>query len=206
MIFEEFDPEVHDLHQVAELVFDVDLRILRRVFKSKDNAVSAIEKKLMAEYSFLENSPDFDLYVIFNKEDSSKLLGIILVSRGKNINFTKEVLFLFKKLDFMTAVRFAMVKYIDKRTLSKVNEDDLYLAEIATKTSERCKGVGRAIIQHVLKRAKELGFKRVVLDVDLKNKKALKLYESLGFKVFDKKKFQYGSHMKKTYNMEYTIK
>ena len=206
MIFEEFDPEVHDLHQVAELVFDVDLRILRRVFKSKDNAVSAIEKKLMAEYSFLENSPDFDLYVIFNKEDSSKLLGIILVSRGKNINFTKEVLFLFKKLDFMTAVRFAMVKYIYKRTLSKVNEDDLYLAEIATKTSERCKGVGRAIIQHVLKRAKELGFKRVVLDVDLKNKKALKLYESLGFKVFDKKKFQYGSHMKKTYNMEYTIK
>ncbi len=205
MIFEEFDPEVHDLHQVAELVFDVDLRIFRRVFKSKENAISAIEKKLLAEYKFLKKSPDFDLYVIFNKEDPSKLLGIILVSLGKNFSFSKEVFYLFKYLDFINATRFSMVKYIDKKTLSKVNEKDLYIAEIATKTSERCKGVGRAILQHFLVRAKELGFKRVVLDVDLKNNKALKLYESMGFKVFDKKKFQYGSHMKETYNMEYVI-
>ncbi|WP_295722426.1 N-acetyltransferase [uncultured Methanobrevibacter sp.] len=205
MIFEDFDPNVHDTRQVAELVFDVDLRIFRRVFKSKENAISAIEKKLFAEYPLFKNSSDFPLYVIFNKEDPSKLLGIILVSCGKNFNFLKEVYYLFKNLDFVSATRFTMVKYIDKKTLSKVNEEDLYIAEIATTKSDRCKGVGRAILQHVLDKAKELGYKRVVLDVDLKNNKALKLYESLGFKVFDKKKFQYGSHMKKTYNMEYVF-
>ena len=60
-------------------------------------------------------------------------------------------------------------------------------------------------MQHIIEEAKEQGFKRVVLDVDLKNNKAFKLYESMGFKIFDKKSFKLGRVEKDTYSMEYVF-
>lgn len=209
MIFEEFNPNIHNSRQVAELVFDVDMRVFRRIFRSKEDAINAIEKKLLAKYEYDLQNPDYDskfnFYVIYHKDIPSKLLGIVLVSKGENFNFLDDALFYFKKLKLMQAFGLTLVKFVDKRTLSHINEDDYYLAEIATKTSERCQGIGKSIMQHIIEEAKEQGFKRVVLDVDLKNNKAFKLYESMGFKIFDKKSFKLGRVEKDTYSMEYVF-
>lgn len=209
MIFEEFNPNIHNTHQVAELVFDVDMRVFRRVFRSKEDAIKAIENKLLAKYEVehhdLNNDPNVKFYVIYKKDNPSKLLGILLVSKGVNFSLLDDVKFYFRNLKIMQALGLSVVKFIDKRTLTHINDDDFYLAEIATKTSERCQGVGKAVIQHVLEEAKRQGFKRVVLDVDKKNNKAFNLYESLGFKIFDKKSFKIGKVEKHTYSMEYVI-
>ena len=203
MIFEEFNPKIHNVHQVADLIFEIDLRVLKKLFNTKQEAVSAIENKLLAKYPHVDDF--FKFYVIYKKEDPSKILAILLISKGKNINYLNDSVFLFKKLKFMQAFHFSEQNFIDKFTLSHIKDNDFYIAEIATNNAERCQGVGRAVVQHAIEQAKEQGFSRVVIDVDFKNSIAHKLYESLGFRVYDKKSFKFEGYEKKMYNMEYLI-
>ena len=46
MEFVTFDPEIHDTNKIATYVYDVDFRTFDKLFSSKENAVSAIEKSL----------------------------------------------------------------------------------------------------------------------------------------------------------------
>lgn len=205
MIFEEFDPKIHNVHQVADLVFQIDIRVLKKLFKNKQNAVAAIEKKISVKYP-CDLDDSFKFYVIYKDDNHSKILAILLVSEGKNSeNFIDDSIFLFKKLKFMDAFNFSAQNFIDKCTLSEINEKDFYIAEIATSNSERCQGIARAVVKEVIEKAKNEGYNRVVIDVDFNNAVARKLYESLGFKVYNKKSFKLGAHEKKMYNMEYII-
>jgi ribosomal protein S18 acetylase RimI-like enzyme len=82
---------------------------------------------------------------------------------------------------------------------------DLYLAEIAIDESQRGKGLGKKVIQDVIEYARSKNFKRVILDADFRNKGAKKLYESLGFKVFNKKRVKIASFERGMYNMEFNL-
>ncbi|OWT32391.1 hypothetical protein BGI41_07900 [Methanobrevibacter sp. 87.7] len=203
MIFEEFNPKIHNVHQVADFIFEIDLRVLKKLFSSKQEAVSAIEDKLLVKYPHVDDYSKF--YVIYKKEDPSKILAILLISKGKNHNYFNDSIFLFKKLKFMHAFHFSEQNIIDKFTLSNIDNSDFYIAEIATNNAERCQGVGRAVVNYAIDQAKKQGFRRVVIDVDFKNSIARKLYESLGFKVYDTKSFKFAGYEKKMYNMEYVI-
>ena len=49
MRYETFNPEVHDVLKVAQLVYDVDFRTFDMLFKSSESAVNAISKSLSDE-------------------------------------------------------------------------------------------------------------------------------------------------------------
>ena len=51
-------------------------------------------------------------------------------------------------------------------------------------SSFRGKGLGRLLLEHALKRAKELGFSRVILETASALKEAIALYQSYGFRPF----------------------
>ena len=61
------------------------------------------------------------------------------------------------------------------------------LVKLLVTPENRGQGLGKLVINKIIKYAKNEGYKRVVLDADFRNLGALKLYESLGFSVFNQK-------------------
>ena len=60
---------------------------------------------------------------------------------------------------------------------------------VAVDEKARGQGIGSFILQEGIKLAREKGCKRSVLDVDIKNEGALRMYERFGFKKFKLTKF-----------------
>ena len=48
MNYETFNPDIHDVFKVAKLVYDVDFRTFKHVFKSKEEGVEAIKNRLIS--------------------------------------------------------------------------------------------------------------------------------------------------------------
>ena len=59
--------------------------------------------------------------------------------------------------------------------------DEAHVTTIAVRPEARGKGVGRALMEHLLSSAAALGMSCATLEVRVSNTKAIQLYESLGF-------------------------
>ena len=72
LIFRDFDPEIHDVYKVAELIYDVDYRTFKHVFKSKEEGVEAIKNRLLLiDFAEDAEADENDLfYVFFDDEDA----------------------------------------------------------------------------------------------------------------------------------------
>ena len=223
MIFEEFDPNIHDYHKVAGLMYSVDFRTYLEVFNTKENAILAFEDLLLIEEDHKkQNQTNFKMYIILepsgfgdlndaNTENDSidnsinNIIGILEIVEGKKSSLFSEIIYLFRKMKLSYALKFAYIFFLDSLVLSNFNENDLYLAEIAIDESQRGKGLGTKIIKKVIEKAKKKGFKRVVLDSDLRNTGATKLYESIGFRKFNEKSPRLFKKERGMNNMEYIL-
>lgn len=171
-----FDPKIHDSKMIAALMYEVDFRTFDKLFKSRDKAVSAIEKSL---------KKDECIKVIF---DNDELIGMLIF-----YTHNRKVKSSFKSLKLL------IVDILDYFVLCDIEKDDFYIAEIAIRKNYQSKGYGTKILKEVLEYAENNNYERVILDADFRNTKAKALYERLGFKVFNKKSFL-GRGM---YNMEF---
>lgn len=61
--------------------------------------------------------------------------------------------------------------------------DDCWLEDLFVGEEERGRGLGEAVVDLALKRARERGCRRVELDVNERNAPALALYRRLGFEI-----------------------
>lgn len=61
--------------------------------------------------------------------------------------------------------------------------DEAHITNIAVKSTERGKGIGRFLMSELIARAKMAGVNRMTLEVRDGNVPAIRLYESFGFKV-----------------------
>ena len=66
-------------------------------------------------------------------------------------------------------------------------DDEFYIDSIAVDEKFRGQGLAKELILHSFAKAKELGYKKVSLIVDVNKPKVRKFYESLGFKFNTKK-------------------
>jgi GNAT superfamily N-acetyltransferase len=64
--------------------------------------------------------------------------------------------------------------------------EDCWLEDLFVNPEARRSGLGRALVQQALDRARERGCRRVELDTDEHNDRAIRLYESLGFSATSK--------------------
>lgn len=173
-----FDPEIHDSHKVAALMYEVDFRTFDKLFKSKNKAIQTIEKSL---------KKDDCIKVIFDDND---IIGLL-------VYYTHD-----RKLKtHWTPLKLLIVDILDYFVLCDIRKGDFYIAEFAVDEKYRSKGYGSKVIEDVLNYAKNNDYKRLILDVDFKNTKAKSLYERLGFKVFNKKSFL----RRGMYNMEFKL-
>lgn len=208
MIFEEFDSNKHDPHKVAKLIFSVDIRTYSKLFKTDEKAILAIEKLLLLENDLTiikehSKAKNIQLYVILDESINKNIIGILHVVKGKKESFLYDILFIFKNLAINDAFRFSFIYFLDFLVLSNINQDDYYIAELAVDESQRGKGIGTKILKEAIKLAKDENYSRVVLDADLNNERAINLYESLGFKKFNKKSVKFFNKERGMHNMEY---
>lgn len=186
LIYETFNPKLHDVGHVARLVYEVDYRTFDLFFKSDKKAIDAISGYLSKK----DINPYFKVIV----DENSKIIGYVSIYLNDSPHK-----FIFKSL------RLYLVDILDHFVLCDIGKDDLYLAEIAIDESQRGKGMGRAVISDVIDYAKSKNYSRVILDADFRNSGAKKLYESIGFRVFNKKRVKIAGFERGMYNMEFSL-
>lgn len=183
MNYETFNPEIHDVFKVAKLVYDVDFRTFDMLFKKREDAIKTIEKDLR------KGKTDEYFKVILDSNDN--IIGMLIIYTSKTSHK-----FYFK------SIKLLIVDILDYFVLADIKKDDLYVAEIAIDESMRGQGLGRKVLLDVIGYAKSKNYKRVILDADFRNTRAKALYESIGFKVFNKKRLKFGSFERGMSNME----
>lgn len=191
-----FDLNKHSSWQVSKLIYYTDERTFSKFF-SKEEAIFNIEKLLK-----IPNNPVSHDRVYVVLDENNKILAMSSVKIYKNNSFLDEFLFVFKYLSFIDAIKMNIVLFLDYFVLSTFKDGDFYLAGIAVDESSRNMGLGSYLLEKMIKMAKNEGFKRFVLDVDLINNGALKLYKKLGFNVFNKKSIKIFKKERGMYNME----
>ena len=210
LIFRDFNPEIHDVYKVAELIYDVDFRTFEHVFKSKEEGVEAIKNRLLlidfAEDAQVDENDLF--YVFFDDEDTDEkeIIGMFNGGKGVNHSLFGDIKNQFKILNFSDALALSKVSFMDNFVLVDVEEDDFYICELAICSSQRGKGYGHEALDQLIQLAKDLDCKRVVLDADFRNDGAFRLYTSKGFKIFKNKSFGVPGKKRGMRNMELILK
>ncbi|MEQ2130461.1 GNAT family N-acetyltransferase [Caldanaerobacter subterraneus KAk] len=70
--------------------------------------------------------------------------------------------------------------------LGKITKEEYYLSNIAVYSEFRGLGLGSKLLEEIEQEARKLKCKRIVLDVEIENEKAIKLYEKLGYKIIER--------------------
>jgi len=186
MRYETFNPKKHDVKKVAKLVYDVDYRTFDMLFKSSDTAIDRIYKSLLDE--------DLETFTVI-LDDDDNIIGMLIYYIDK-----------FKVHFYFKSLRLLIVNILDYFVLCDVNPGDLYIAEVAIDSSLRGQGLGKKVILDVIEYAREKNLNRVILDADFRNTGAKKLYEKIGFKVFNKKRVKFPGFERGMHNMEFKLK
>lgn len=74
-----------------------------------------------------------------------------------------------------------------------INFDEIEIMNIVVKKVYRGKGVGNALLNEIIRISQNLNCKKIFLEVNEKNKPAIKLYEKNGFKKIGIRKKYYNS-------------
>ncbi|MBQ6813517.1 MAG: GNAT family N-acetyltransferase [Methanobrevibacter sp.] len=204
MIFRDFNPEIHDIYKVAELIYDVDYRTFEHVFKSKEEGVEAIKNRLTFEFAEEDGDENELFYVFFDDDDigEKEIVGMFNGGKGVQHSYFGDIRNQFKHLKFSEALGLSKVSFMDNFVLVDVEEDDFYICEVAICSDKRGKGYGKEALSQLIQLAKDLDCKRVVLDADFRNDGAYRLYKSFGFKVFNRKSFGFPGKKRGMRNME----
>ena len=80
--------------------------------------------------------------------------------------------------------------------------DEAHITNIAVKETERKKGIGKALLNALIDKAKSLNYERALLEVRKSNLNAIKLYEGFGFKIIHTMKKYYLDNDEDGYLME----
>ena len=200
MKMEKLDLNKHDTLKVSGLIYETDNNLFNFFFGNKENAAQKIEKLVRSENNTL--SYQRIMVVTGNNE---KVQGILVYSCGNEAKKMDEFKVLRQNLNLVDVLKFFIMDWWDSHFLANLNEEDFYLACVAVDEEARGKGIGTFILKQAIEFAKNHRFKRAVLDVDIDNKGAYKLYRRMGFNIFNKKSIPWFGGEKGVLNMEFFI-
>ena len=146
---------------------------------------STIEKAIpLFDYFFqLENNQySYENTLVY--EENGEIIGSIIAYDGSKLNELRKPF-----LDFLKA------NFNFHQTPEDETEDgEYYLDNLSVSAQHQGKGVGKKLIEAMLNLAKEKGFEKVGLLVDVENPSAKKLYERIGFQIVGKKDLMGGKY------------
>lgn len=111
--------------------------------------------------------------------------GTFIDSQGRNLDKDLddiEAIYIKAKGDFLVATIDG--KVVGMGALRNVSEDTAEVKRMRVWPEMQGKGIGKLILDALINKAKELGYKKIILDVAETQKGAQHLYESRGFKEY----------------------
>ncbi len=196
MQFEQFDTQRHSSFKVAELIYEADTDTFDFFYRNKEKSAQVIEKLVLADVNTLNHQ-----HIYVGTDEKNRVLGVAVIHHGTRPSFFEELKSIFKNMNLVDSFKYTMISILDGIFLSDLEDQDSYLAILAVDESFRGRGIGSFILENVVELIKDHGSKRAVLDVDIDNPDALRLYEKFGFKVFNKKILSFGGWKKGVLNM-----
>ena len=145
------------------------------------------QKRLLQELMMTKDNR-FSLENILSARQDGKLVGMVLLIEGKNIdrltvNSGKQVLKEQKGISNKLWFIYDSIK--DFLLEEECKPDELYISNIAIKPEYRGHGYAKIMIHNIYKIARKKGYKKVSLIA--KNDKLIHFYESIGFDVVNRK-------------------
>jgi ribosomal protein S18 acetylase RimI-like enzyme len=200
MRLQKMDKNKHGSFRVSELIYEADAETFDFFFGNQENASEKLGKLVEVGDNHLGYQ---QIYVVTN--DDQEIVGVMVYCTGDKMGNIHKLKVLFANFNLLDSLRFIMIEIIDSLFLSSLEEDDFYYAIIAVDENARGQGIGSFILEEGIKLAREKGCKRAVLDVDIKNEGALRLYERFGFRKFKEKSLSFLGWKKGAFNMGYIL-
>lgn len=179
MEFVQLDIVKDDLDKSAELIIDTEPGLFHMFFgKNQKKAKERIIKLIKRGNNFY----GYNHIYLAIKED--KILGLSVFYKGDQINKRRQEIIFMKTLDVFCLIRLLFVEkfFINRLITTKYADKELYISNICVDNNNRGKGVGKYILENIIKYAKSKDCDSIILDVTKNNKKAISLYEKYGFK------------------------
>lgn len=144
------------------------------------------ETKQTIEYLFTQNRNLFSFEHTYVAEIEGKVVGIILSysysTRIKESLRTGMLLLKRNSLKIILKLR----SWIRLYSIGEISRNEYYISNLAVYSEYRGLGIGTKLIFKAESEAKKYNLKRVVLDVETENKKAINFYKKLNYRVSKK--------------------
>ncbi len=177
-VMEKFNPEKHDVLQVAALIYAADREFNNIIYGSEDKGAEAIKKMMQMEYNYF-TYPHVNC-AVYNNE----VVGVLVGFEGKEKRALDQASGkAFARVFGLWSFLKKMPTFISIAGISWKNiDDDGYLVNsLCVAPTRRGQGFGTRILETVFQK-----YDRVYLDVNIKNDNGLMFYQGLGFQIKSK--------------------
>jgi len=170
-----------DAEDFSELVLYTGPELLPALFGSESN----VRNVMKGSFRHVRNAFSYEHSHFIEANGEIAGMSLVFTHDQMRREQLRTMLFILRylKLSFLTQIIYL---YRSSGTLVQITEGDSYLAHIAAYPKFRSLGFGTKLLEVIEEEARTTGSKRMVLDVETDNEKAIKLYERLGYRVESK--------------------
>ena len=141
----------------------------------------------LMEYLFRHTRNHFSFEHAYFLEIDNKVAGMALMfdykqKRREGLR-THLLMLTYLKWSFFTKIPYLCRI---ERVIGKITRDECYVRYIAVYPEFRRHGLGTKCLMMLEKEVRKRGNKRIALDVNIDNKEAIRLYETLGYRIAQK--------------------
>lgn len=170
-----------DAEDFSELVLYTGPELLPTLFGSESN----VRNVMKGSFRHGRNGFSYEHSHFIEANGEIAAMALVFTHDQMRREQLRTMLFILRylKLSFLTQIIYL---YRSSEILVQIEEGDSYLAHIAAYPRFRSLGFGTKLLEVIEEEARAAGSKRMVLDVETDNEKAIKLYERLGYRVESK--------------------
>lgn len=171
----EFDVNLHDLDRVARLILTAEGRTATAAESVKSAGV--IKNLITAGNNFLGHE-HIDIAV-----SGGDITGLVIGYRGAGQGELGTLLrpLVSLRLSELASYMAVVSKLLHGEYTPDIAGDEFYISFLVVDELHRGEGIGSDLLSHAVGKAKELGCKAIILDVDASNEAAMALYGKFGF-------------------------
>ena len=167
--------EISDANVVSSLILETGLSFLPLVFGPQVKLILGRLIKTPGTVFYIDN-----VYVL--EIDDGKIVGAMVAYPGYIIKkrSLKTALVLFETMGMELIKRIRIFRLVESK--NRVSRDEFYVSNIAIDGRHRKKGYGSRLLKYAEELAREQGLRKLSLDVENTNSKAIEFYKRLGYR------------------------
>lgn len=167
--------EISDANVVSSLILETGIRFLPLIFGPQVKLILGRLIKTPGTVFYIDN-----VYVL--EIDEGKVVGVMVAYPGYIIKkrSLKTALVLFETMGMELIKRIRIFRLVESK--NRVSRDEFYVSNIAIDGRHRKKGYGSRLLKYAEELAREQGLRKLSLDVENTNSKAIEFYKRLGYR------------------------